>query len=184
MGHERASRFALKLGETFAALIFLLGVYYENWLLPFVALFIYIGASQERQEVDLMVNLFQGTAADALVGNPQTLSTETTLADALEQFRHSAQQDFPVLQGDAVVGSVSKARLLAAMKEQSLASPVRDIMDPQAIIVELDASLEQVYQEMREKDKDIVVVLAEGKLAGLIDQKQLDKYEQLGPVMA
>ena len=77
MGHEWASRFALKLGETFAALIFLLGVYYENWLLPFVALFIYIGADElldvSTDHIQLRIIIQAGHLALQLVLDPEII---------------------------------------------------------------------------------------------------------------
>jgi len=178
VGRERGTHAAVAIGEFFAIVLFFYGVF-ATWWLAMIAMFIYMGASGEGAQFDLLLDLSHGRARDAMLTNPLTLGPQTTLDEALAAFRHSAQEDFPVVEAGQIVGVLSRQALVAAARGRPRNAIVAELMDKGVAMAPEEASLEDVYEKMQEENDRVVTVVRDGQLAGMINLDQISKYEQL-----
>ncbi len=182
VGRERGTHAATAIGQFFAILLFFYGVFARS-LIALVGMFIYMGAEGEREEGELLVDLSHAKARDAMLAAPVTFSPVTTIADALDVYRHSSQEDFPVVDAGSVVGILTGKSLLEA-KDTAAGTLVSSVMDMNVAAAADDTSLEDVYDRIQQEDDTVVTVLCGGELAGIINLDQITKYDQLRPKTA
>lgn len=173
MEYARATRIAAFLGQGIAmvfALLGLLGLFggMGNPLLLFIALFVWIGASQEAGMAQFRSALTGVTVRDAMLTNYYVLSPYDTLARAVEMVMAGSQQDFPVLEGRRVVGVLRRQGLLAALAEQGKWAPVSGAMEREFPVLEAGESLEVVLTAQSGRPLGAVPVVDRGEMIGLL----------------
>ena len=178
VGRDRGTRAAVAIGQFLAIMLFFYGVF-ARWWLALVAMFIYMGAEGEREEAKLLADLSRGRARDAMLTDPTTLAPDTALDEALEVFRHSSQDDFPVVERGEVVGMLSRRALGRAALGRARNVLVADLMRTNVVRADEDANLEDVYQQMQQQQHAAAAVLRGQSLAGIINTDQINKYELL-----
>ena len=96
--YTRATRIAAGIGQVFAFLFGFLGLF-GNPMLIFIALFLYLGASQEAAVASLKDVSEWLSVSDAMVTDFSVLSSESTVADAIRALLRTSQHEFPVVDG-------------------------------------------------------------------------------------
>ena len=101
---ERATRIAAATGRMLAILLGLVGLLTAQFMLVFIAFFVYLGAAQEGAAVAGR-SLTQGVPVRAaMITDYRTLPHGSTVRDAANLLLATSQQDFPVMHGDQVIG--------------------------------------------------------------------------------
>ena len=111
-GFQAATRMAAGVGQFLAMLLGLFGIATGNFLLALVALFIFMGASQERSAEQAKVVLGTLKVGDAYNKNAITLAPGTLVSQVVEHILTSYQPDFAVLQGTNLLGVVTRDDIL------------------------------------------------------------------------
>jgi len=115
---EEATRIASGAGQTLAILLGMAGLLWGNYMLVFVALFVYLGAFQEGVAAKGRMITAGFPVSAAMVTDFRTLSHGDTIRDAGNLLLATTQHDFPVMHGDAVVGLLTRSALVRAMLNQ------------------------------------------------------------------
>jgi Zn-dependent protease/predicted transcriptional regulator len=167
-GAERSTAIAARLGQVFAFLFVVAGLF-ANPLLILIGMFIYFAASSEQQ-----ASAFRGFAHDLKVAQGmervvQSLSASALLPEAVEALLGTAQRIFPVVDaGNRPVGLLDRDELLRALKAGDNALTVSSIMREPALLRD-DQSLESAVSDMsRQGLKAQIVVDATGRMVGLL----------------
>ena len=127
--HHEATRVAAATGRWLAILVGLYGMLSTNFLLIFVAFFVYLGAVQESAAATGRF-LTQGVAVRAaMVTEYRTLAHGDTIRDAANLLLSTTQQDFPVVHAGVVVGLLSRVALLRALAAEGPDAYVASAMD-------------------------------------------------------
>jgi Zn-dependent protease len=177
---ERATEIAATVGQGVAILFAAAGILLPNILLMIIALFVYIGASQEAFFYRQRAVIAGKTAREAMITRFETLAPQTSLGEAGEQLLATHQQDFPVVDvWDRVVGILPRSRLLQGLAERGDAAAVLDVMEREVPAVGPDDDLDRVLRQLRGKPDCPVLVLHEGKLLGMITLANLSEYIQI-----
>ena len=99
--YERATNIAATCGQVIAALFGFLAILgYGSPMLVFIALFVWIGASQEAGAVQMKSGLQGVSVRRAMLTEFHTLASTDTLARAVELIIVGSQHDFPVVATD------------------------------------------------------------------------------------
>jgi CBS domain-containing protein len=138
---EDATRLAAAAGRCLAIVMGLVGLLAGNFLLMFVALFVYLGATQEAAAARGRALTAGVPVRRAMVTDFRTLAHGETLRAAGDLLLATSQQDFPVLSGGAVVGLLTRKALLRAMLAEGPDAYVAGAMDRQFARVAPDADL-------------------------------------------
>jgi Zn-dependent protease/CBS domain-containing protein len=180
IGIVQATRWAVTFGQAFAVML-----YFAGWLFPglrwliVLAIFIYIGAEGEEEDVEFRSEIADVPAGDAMLPRFDHLSPHVTIPDSLDMLRHSQQDDFPVLADRKLVGMVSKNDVLTALREMPPDAVVGEIMHSDFITCSPDTPMGQVFREMERHGKDVVPVLENKNLVGLISFDQIGRYHTI-----
>ena len=117
--------------------------------------------------------------------NPFTISSNTTIADAVALFREKEFKRFPVVDNGKLVGvltkgdiqavSPTKATSLSIFELNYLLSKltVKDAMTKKVITIEADCLLEEAAVAMRKNKISTLPVMEKGELVGIITESDI-----------
>ncbi len=169
-----ATRIATWSGRMLAISMGLYGFIYMP-MLAFVAFFIYLGAANEGA-ASRGRSLTQGIPVRAaMVTEYHTLSHGSTVRDAANLLLSTAQQDFPVVHGDQVIGLLGRNALLRGMAAEGPASYIASFMDREFATVSADKDLSEVLPVMAHSGA-CALVMQEGQLLGMLTAENLSQF--------
>ncbi|HWB83852.1 MAG TPA: site-2 protease family protein [Bryobacteraceae bacterium] len=126
---EEATRIAAGAGQVLAIVIGMAGLLWGNFILMFIALFVYLGAAQEGAAVRGRILTTGFPVQAAMITDFRTLQHGETIRDAGTLLLATSQHDFPVMHGDSVVGLLSRSALVRAMMTDGPEGYVAGAMD-------------------------------------------------------
>ncbi|HMP80316.1 MAG TPA: site-2 protease family protein, partial [Pirellulaceae bacterium] len=147
MDYVTATQVAATVGQGMALIFGLMGLLGEfSPMLVFIALFVWIGAQQEASLAQMKGALAGIPVAAAMVSDFRTLHPHDTLGQATQEILAGSQQDFPVVEGDEIVGILTRNRLLMALANQGFDGLVADAMEREFQTVDMNDMLEMAFQ--------------------------------------
>jgi len=170
-----ATSWAVGIGQAIATFFIFFGMFFNIWLV-LIGIFLFLGASSEKQQVVLQSLLAEVPAGEAMTTEFVSLRPDDTLADALEHFHHGSQQDFPVIDDSGLQGVLTRDRILASIHTKGLNVPVFEVMDKSFATVNSKMGLDQVYQILLSGNKTAVAVMDNGRLIGVIGLDGIGRY--------
>lgn len=180
--YEKATRFAAMLGK-FMAVMFFLEVFgmntlpfldgQGNFLLGFIAVFIWIGAGSEARYATMKSRLHDIPVSRAMVTNFRTLSPRDTIEWVSELASTGLQQDFPVAEEGRVVGMLFQADLNAGVQRREQYLKVSDVMRANVPSVTTTDRLEDVFAQLLSSGFPIIPVTSRNLLVGLLPLERL-----------
>jgi Zn-dependent protease/CBS domain-containing protein len=176
MDYADATHMAATIGQALAILAGIFAFLTANWLLVFIAIFVYMGASAEDTQVRLRRTLREVPAWQAMVSDFRSLDKDDTLAEAFQYASHSYQHDFPVTDEGQLVGLVTRQALISGMHERGGETTVAQVMIGDPCRVGPNESLADVYQEISTGACPIAAVMDHSSLVGLITPESVSQY--------
>lgn len=171
MGPVRATDVAASVGQFFALIFFLVGLF-SNLFLALIAVFIFFGANGEAQMVRQR-ELMRGLSVSDVMGTKRRTETVTpyhNFGQVLDSVIHGYQEDFPVVdEGGKLVGMVTRNEILAAAHSPSRYGSVRDLMKTDVPTISPDADLfTDGYRTLQESGLRALPVVKGGELVGML----------------
>jgi CBS domain-containing protein len=115
----------------------------------------------------------------AMLTRIETVSPEHTIGSVVEKACRSLQADFPVVEGDRVVGLLPKEVIFSAIHETPRETPVSQIMKKEFLSATRDETLDRVFQKMQGQGTSLVPIVEGDKLMGMINLEQIGKYHMM-----
>jgi Zn-dependent protease len=174
MNHARATQIAARVGQGLAFLFGFAGLF-GNPMLLFIALFVFLGASQEATAAQMKDLSAQLRVADAMVTQVLTLDDHATLDEAVEALLRTSQHEFPVVDDTGFVrGILTRDAMISALKRGSGATPVVDVMHRDLPFVRDYAPFEEAFSLMNTCGCPAIPVLdRHDRLVGLITPENI-----------
>ena len=171
MEYARATRIAASIGQGLAVVFGVIGLF-SNPFLMLIAVFIWFGAAQEAAAADAKASIGDLPVREAMLTNFRTLSAHNTLGDAARLLIEGSQQDFPVLDGERVVGVLTHARLFEVLRERGEWTPVAEVMECDFRILRPDEPLDgALFQAV--PGSTVMPVARHGRLVGLLTAENI-----------
>jgi Zn-dependent protease/CBS domain-containing protein len=175
MDYVRATQVAANVGQALALMLGFLGLFFNPFLV-FIALFVWMGAAQEASMVQMKAALGGIPVRQVMITDYQTLSPDDPLARAVERILAGFQHDFPVVEGERVVGVLTRADLLRALAEQGHDIPVRQVMQREFETASPAEMLETVFSRMNGREFLSMPVTRDGRLVGIMSQDNVGEF--------
>lgn len=183
MPRVQATNIAASVGQMMAFFFGIMGFASGNWILMFIAVFVYLGAQAESHAAEMRMIFSSVVVRDVMTTRFETLLPDDTLEQAAHELLAGHQHDFPVVDGGKVVGMLRRSDLFKAMKSDFPQGHVRDIMSSECPQVEALDSLDQVVSLMQEKRLQSLPVLFQGQLVGLLTSENVGEWTMLNATL-
>jgi len=179
MPHARATALAVGVGQGLAWVLGLLGLLTHNFIWILIAIFVYAGAAQEGRMIHVR-NMLQGLRVrQAFSRRAVALSPDDPVSHAADLTLESFQADFPVCDGERLVGLLTHTDVLLALKKRRPETPVREVMRTKLPAISLDDGLFEVHQRMTEAGLDALPVMDGEQFLGLLTRRDVNEVYQL-----
>jgi Zn-dependent protease/predicted transcriptional regulator len=173
IGFSRATRIATGVGQAIAFAFGFLGVLSGNLFLVVIALFVFMGAGQERAEEQARTVLTTLRVGDAYNKHALTLAPGDHVSKVVDYILTSYQPDFAVLQGRSFLGVVTRDELLKTLATETADLYVAGVMRREVLAVEASQGLDEVRRLMGEKGERIVAVKQGDDFLGLVSVEDI-----------
>ena len=184
LNYARATQVAATVGQGCAFIFGFIGLF-GNPMLIFIALFIYIGASQEAA-VAQMRDVSRGMpVSSAMLRDFRTLSSDATVFEAVDALLATSQHDFPVVEpGGAIAGVLLRNDLIAALRRDDPALRVGDIMRREVPTVTIGTPFDEAFRVMQQSNCPAVpVVDRRQRLVGLLTPENVSELMMVHSAM-
>src|SRR5205807_4821310 len=184
LSYARATQIAASIGQACAFIFGFLGLF-GNPLLIFIALFVYMGASQEAALAQIKDISRSFPVSSAMVREFRSLPQTATLQEAVDALLATSQHDFPVVDETGnVAGVLTRHDLIAALRKNDPALRVGDVMRRNIPTVTTGTRFEEAFRIMQECNCPAVPVLDSMKrLVGLLTPENVTELMMVHSAM-
>jgi Zn-dependent protease/CBS domain-containing protein len=180
--YPRATSIAVTIGQILAWVMGLWGFLGGGFFLIIIAIFIYLGASQEGQMVQVRSVLGELVVRQAYSRQVRKLSPSSTLGDAVQLILTTFQADFPVCDGERLVGLITYKRLVEALNRHGPEITVEQVMITDITPVSPTDELAAVQQRMLEENADALPVVEGERFLGLLTSRDVSEVFRLASI--
>jgi CBS-domain-containing membrane protein len=184
MSYARATQIAATVGQGFAFVFGFFGLLFNPFLI-FIALFVYIGATQEAALAQMKDVSRRFPVSSAMVREFRTLAADATLEEAVDALLATSQHDFPVMDETGnVAGLLTRHDLISALRKNDPTLRVGDVMRRDIPTVTTGTRFEDAFRIMQECDCPAVPVLDRMKrLVGLLTPENVTELMMVQSAM-
>ncbi len=172
---DEATQIAASMSRFLAVAMGMFGLLSANYLLVFVALFVYLGASQEGAAARGRSLTSGYPVRAAMISDFRTLSHGNTIREAGDLLLATSQQDFPVMLGDEVIGVLSRSALLRAMLREGPDAYVAGGMDRNFVRLPPDTDLATALPQLSAPGA-VALVMDGDRLLGMLTAENLYEF--------
>ncbi|HEX4696058.1 MAG TPA: site-2 protease family protein [Candidatus Udaeobacter sp.] len=185
MSYARATQVAATVGQGFAFIFGFLGLFGPNPFLLFIALFVYIGASQEAALAQMKDVSRRFPVSSAMVREFRTLAEDASLHEAVDALLATSQHDFPVVNdAGSVTGVLTRQDLIGGLRKNDPTLRVGDVMRRDIPTVTTGTRFEDAFRIMQECNCPAVPVLDNMKrLVGLLTPENVTELMMVQSAM-
>jgi Zn-dependent protease/CBS domain-containing protein len=174
LDYLRATRIAINVGQVLAVTLGLFGILTTSWMLVLVAVFIFFSAGQERRIVETRAVLGNLRVEQALNRRAPNLSPLHSLAHVLDLASRLRQVNFPVMQGNQLVGVLTQDDVLAALHEHGSEIRVGRVMRRRFPVVRPTDTLLRAQQLIVQSGVMALPVVDGSVVLGLISMQDIN----------
>jgi CBS domain-containing protein len=173
-GSANATRLAGGLGMLLALVLIAAGIiFFQSAWIVMAGLFVLMGGQMEEQGHVLQSVVDTVKMRDIMLTDFSTLSASDTFEDAVKKSVHTLQDNFPVLRGNSIVGTVSRSGILEALNREGNGY-VQGIMQRSFQAAEPDDTLGKVFRSMTSGPALELVPIVEGqRVVGIVTLQNL-----------
>ncbi len=175
----RATQIAGGIGQGLAILIGLAGVFLNETILILIGIFVFLGASQEISATVTRSFLFGHTVADAMQTRFRTILSGDSLQRAADMLLDGSQHDFPVMNGDEVLGVLVRNEIVRGLASDGPWAYVASRMRRDFKVADPATPLETAIEMFPQADSSPILVISEEKLVGMLTLENLSEFVML-----
>jgi predicted transcriptional regulator len=155
LNYDRATQIAASIGRAIAVLFGLVGLVYSSFLL-FIALFVWLGATQEAALTRMKSTVGGIPVHQVMVSEFKTLATDDSLQRAAKFTLAGTQKDFQVVSDGILEGVLRQTDLLTALSKKNAHATVASILRKDAPTVESTDMLDTVITRLNDCRCDLL----------------------------
>ena len=173
--YVRATQIAANVGQAFAFVFGFIGLI-SNPFLVFIALFVWMGASQEASMVQMKNSISGIPVTRAMLTDFALLSPRDMLSRVVGLILAGSQHDFPVIQDGQVVGILDRDTFMKALAERGQNALVGEVMRRDITEIDSHEMVDAVLMRIQENGSKTLPVTHNGQLVGLVTSENITEY--------
>ena len=175
MSRVKATEWAVNIGRFFAILFVFWG-FSSNPFLIFIALFIFLSAQSELEQVRSESYLGNYRVKDVLMKDFTLLDEASPLAQAVEVLLNGQEKQFLVTDGQRITGHLTRNDIIQGLTDFDAQTPIRKIARMEVTWVSLHEPIKELRLRMLQEGLAIVAVGENGQLLGVVDADNIDEF--------
>ncbi|MCJ7443838.1 MAG: CBS domain-containing protein [Methanotrichaceae archaeon] len=179
MPYVSATRRAANVGKMFAVFLGILGLFSFNFIMLFIAFFIYIGASEEEKATTIDISLEGIKVKNIMSVNVKTITPDLTLRQLMELMFQEKHRGYPVLENGSLKGIVTITDLQRVPDSQKDTTNVGQVMTRNLFVIGPDEEASIAMKIMSEKGIHRLPVLQNEELVGIVSREDLVRAIEL-----
>ncbi|MBX3133505.1 MAG: site-2 protease family protein [Gemmatimonadaceae bacterium] len=178
--HAKATVAAAALGRGFAVLFGFAGLFVLNSpVLVLIAVFVWLAGAGEAATAQAHA-AFEGQSLEAmLITELRTLRRDEPLSRAAQLLIDGFQADFPVLDGDVLVGMLSRSDLVRGLSTHGPDGRVEQAMRRDGPALDASTAPEDALLRLASSRATAIPVLRQGRLIGLLTTENVMEFLML-----
>lgn len=168
MSFIEATKKAARIGRYFAIGMAVIGIFVNFWFI-LIALFVYIGATEEEQATTITESLHGLAVKDIMSKEVQVVHPSMSVRDLHDLMLTTRHMGFPVMDA-GLVGIVTLSDTHKVPRERLAEARVGDVMTRSVVTVGPDLDSAKALRLMSEKKIGRLVVTEGGRLVGIVTQ--------------
>jgi Zn-dependent protease/predicted transcriptional regulator len=169
MDYVRATQIAAMMGQGIAVIFILIGLFSPNsFMLIFIGLFVWLGASQEAGMAQMRSALATIPVMRAMITEFHALRPDDRVSRALDFLLAGFQQDFPVVVDGRPVGVLTRQTLAEVLSRGEVDRLVGDVMQREFVSVAPGEMLQSAFEKLRDCACHTLPVVQNDQLVGLM----------------
>jgi len=178
LDYSRATQYAANIGQAMAFLFGILG-FFSNPFLLFIGIFIWLGAAQEANMVQMKSTMSDILVKDAMVTDFETLNPSDPLKRAVDLTLTTSQKDFPVLEDGELKGILIQPVLFDVLKRRDQEVSVDEVMVKEFVSVDSLDKLETAFVQLNSCNCTTIPVFRNGQLIGLLTTENVGEFVKI-----
>ena len=171
MDYGHATKTAATIGKIIAVIMAIIGIFINIWL-TLVAIFIYMGASQEEKAVEISLALEGITVKDIMSTPVATVPPDMPLDDLSDYMMIHKHMGYPVTDNTRLLGIVTFNDLHAHKKTPS-SNQIKDIMTTPVITINPGNNAIDAFKIMAKNSIGRLVVTKNNYIQGIVSRSDL-----------
>ena len=173
MPHVRATNIAATVGQVMAGLFAVVGIASQQWMLVFVAAFVFLAGRAEAQTARAKASIQNVSVGDAMRRQFHMVPADLTLQEAASAVLFTPQDDYPVIENNRLVGMLAKQQALQLLAQGRGYMRVREVMRHDVPTIDQHLSLAESFDQMQMGNYTSLPVADGGRLVGLLSADAL-----------
>ncbi len=173
MSYVKATQSAAAVGKFFAILMAIFGILIGNLWFPLIALFIYVGASEEERSTQASVTLENVLVRDIMTRDVVSVPSSMNVEDLVHFMFEKKHMGYPVVDGNDLKGIVTFTDIQHVPTIDRPVMRISDIMTRDVISVPSDAQASDALKLVTTKNIGRVLVIDNGSVVGVLSRTDL-----------
>ena len=170
--YGRATKIASNVGKVFAIGMAVFGIFFNIWLV-LIAVFVFIGASEEEKSLEISIALEGFTVQNLMTTSVDSVPPSMTLNDFSEYMVSHKHLGYPVMEKNKVLGIMTINELHKVEKEKQNNTSVNDAMRKDVISISPNETAISAFKIMMKNNHERLLVQKEGQYIGIISWSDL-----------
>lgn len=179
MSYVKATQSAAAVGKFFAILMAIFGILIGNLWFPLIALFIYVGASEEERSTQASVSLENIQVKDIMTKDVVSVPPSMNIEDLIHFMFEKKHMGYPVVEDGSLKGIVTFTDIQHVPTLDRPVMRVSDIMTRDIISIPSNAQANDALKLVTSKNIGRVLVIDNGLLVGVLSRTDLVRILKL-----
>lgn len=175
MSRMEATRIAKNIGQIFAVLFIIAGLYINPFLVV-IGFFILLGAKGEYEIMKYQNILENHKVQDIIITDYDELKPEDTLGKAVELLQHISNRGFVIKSDGEYKGLLTQKDLISGLGTHGKEGKIEDSMNSSIESVTPGMDIFEAFKHMRKNKYDIAPVLKDGAFQGVLDIDNINEF--------
>ena len=171
----KATRIAVSIGKAFAIVFGFIGFVSGNFILVFIAFYIFISASQESHYSVIKDALSEYSVGDLMTEDVSIVEKSMSVNELVDKMLYEKHSGFPVIDEGILTGIVTMEDVQSISPEEYRNMTVGDIMVDEIKTVSADDDIFKAFKLLFQENIGRLIVVEDGKMSGIITRSDIMK---------